>query len=330
MNFGMDNAGVNKDLIPGATAPEGVMEGTPEITEDNLSDLLLSGKITMEQANEFIRAQEAAPTGEEGTEGVPPATENVVTEADEIDNPVPENNNAPNEGGVVPGEEKPFKVYQTQEEFQRDFDKSWNKRYAKEKTEREAKDAEYDELLTSLGALLGVPKENAKDELIKRQRTLEAERKGEDPDSYIARVSAEEERDKLRAQIDSDNRAKEGAALVADIRGQGAAISARDKSFDIDAAMENPEFKRCVFSLYRAFPGKAVEMAYDMVYKKTAVPPPVNSVPATTTPGQMRPAEGAATAVTTGARKPVDYSKMSSGDIRDIDKRIMRGERVEI
>lgn len=317
----MDNAGVNKDLIPGATAPEGVMDGTPEITEDNLSDLLLSGKITMEQANEFIRAQEEAPAGDNGTNGVLPNTEGNAVKANEIDNPVP-GNNAPDEGGVVPSG-KPFRVYNTQEEFQRDFDKSWNKRYAKEKTEREAKDAEYDELLTSLGALLGVPKENAKEELRRRKLTLEAQNVGEEPESYIARKSVEEERDALRAQIDSDNRAKEGATLVADIRAQGAKISAKDKSFNIDVAMADPEFQKIVFSLYNAFPGRAVEMAYDTLIK--------NGVATDNRPAaQVRPPEGAATAVTTGARKPVDYSKMSSGDIRDIDKRIMRGEKVEI
>ena len=327
----MENAGVNKDLIPGATAPEGVMDGTPEITEDNLSDLLLDGSITLEQANEFIRAQEEAPTGESETKGVSPESEGAAFEAKEVGNPVPENNNAPDMGGVVSDEGKPFRVYNSQEEFQRDFDRSWNKRHAKEKAEREAKDAELDELLTSLGALLGVPKENAKEELTKRQRTLEAESKGEDPDSYIARRAAEDERDKLQAQIDSDNRAKEGAALVADIRGQGEAIGAYDKSFDIDAAMENPEFKRCVFSLYRAFPGKAVEMAYNTVYKKAAVTPPtVNAVPAVTAPAQTRPAEGAATAATTGARKPVDFSAMSSADILAMEKEIMKGKKIEI
>ena len=169
------NAGIeNKELNTGALAPEGVMDGTPEITEDNLFELVDSGAISLEQANEWIKAQEeiAGGTDDSGSDDNPSSSASQLPlykgssgGNNKEDVSVPENiNNEPDVGGVVSGEGKPFKVYQTQEEFQRDFDRSWNKRYGKEMSEREAKDAELDEILTSLGALLGVPKENAKEE----------------------------------------------------------------------------------------------------------------------------------------------------------------------
>ena len=307
------NAGI-ENKAAGAAAPEGVMDGTPEITEDNLFELVDSGAISIDEANEFIKAQEKL-IEENVADNV------AIDTAGKKDDFVPENNNEPVEGGVVP-DVKPFRVYNTQEEFQRDFDRSWNQRYGKQKEESERKDAEYNALLSDLGDLLGVSPEDAAAELRRRKMTSAAQREGKDPDVYIETETLRAENAKLK-ESEERRKAKE---LVDEINAAGARISAKDPDFDINEAMKNPEFARQVFFMRQTNPEQAVDIAYKIYYQDKALAvPDVNPAPKMT-----RPAEGAASAATTGARKPVDFSKMSSADILALEKEIMKGKKIEI
>ncbi len=310
----MNNAGIEKELNAGAAAPEEVIEGTPEITEDNLFDLVHDGIISIEKANEWIAEQEKAADDVAEVSAVEEPESNEKAE-------VVSENNKPAKGGVESSENKPFRVYNTQEEFQRDFDRSWDKRYGKQKEESERKDREHNELISDLAELLGVTPENAPEELKRRKLARQADREGKDVDDLY-------EIDKLRTeneQYKKQEETRKAEAVVADINAQGAAISKIDPSFDINEAMKNPEFRRQVFFTRQTNPERAVEIAYKLYYgdKTRGMAPAQTTVP-------QRPPEGAATAATTGARKPVDYTKLSSEDIRALDKKMMRGEKIEI
>lgn len=306
------SAGI-ENVNAGVNTPEGVMDGTPEITEENLFELVDSGKITLDEANEFIKAQEEALSDDSS----------VVTDEKDA-NFVPEINSEPDMGGVVPGESKPYRVYNTQEEFQRDFDRSWNQRYGKQKAEQEKKDKEYSDLLKDLAKLLGTTPDSAASELRKRRMTTEAEREGKNPDEYIEIENLRAENARLK---ESEESAK-AKAIVDEINAQGAKIAKTDPAFNINEAMKNPEFARQVFFTRQTNPERAVEIAYKIFYdgKKIVDAPlkPVVSQP------PARPSEGAAVSKTSGEKKPVDFSKMSSKDILAMEKEIMRGKKFDI
>lgn len=315
------NAGIeNKELNAGAPAPEGVMDGTPEITEENLFELVDSGAISIDKANEWIAEQEKSRESAQTVEADPIADVGINKEVDVV----PENNIEPDVGGVVPEGNKPFRVYNTQEEFQQDFDKAWGKRYGKQKEEAERKDAEHNALLSDLADLLGVAPSDAADELRRRRLTSAAERQGKNPADFIETENLRAE----NARLKESEEKRKAAEIVSEINAQGAEIQKTDPTFNINEAMNNPEFARQVFFTRQTNPERAVDIAYKIFYqdKVAAAPSGVH----TTAPAVARPQEGAATAATTGARKPVDYSKMSSADMRAMDKKIMRGEKIEI
>lgn len=304
----MMNAGI-EEKNTGAMSPEGVMDGTPEITEENLFELVDSGKISFDQADEFLRGLESADDTKKEDVSLP--EEKIENEPDET-------------GGVVPGNEnKPFRVYNTQEEFQRDFDRSWNHRYGKMKSEQEARDAEHDALLSDVADLLGVSKENAASELKRRKQTVQAEKAGRNPDEFIEVENLRAENEMLK----KTQRETEAQAVVRNIREQGERISAVDPSFNIDDAMSDEQFAGLVFSLRRSRPDTAVSDAYRIFYgdKKSAVGSSVGTAPTVS-----RPSEGAAVAKSTGERKPVDFSKKSSREIKDLEKRLLSGEKIEL
>ena len=313
------SAGIeNKELNAGVNAPEGVVEGTPEITEENLFELVDSGAISLDEANKWIAQQE------EKVEGVEKHNEPLTN--DEINKEVsivPENNQEPELGGVVP-DVKPFRVYNTQEEFQRDFDRSWNQRYGKQKEEAERKEAEHTELLTDIADLLGVAPENAAEELRRRRLTHAAQREGRNPDEYIETENLRAE----NARLKESEEKRKAEALVSEINAQGAEIQKIDPAFNINEAMRNPEFARQVFFTRQTNPERAVEIAYKIFYADKVAP--AHQVAPAAAPAVVRPQEGAATAATTGARKPVDFSRMSSADILAMEKEIMKGKKIEI
>ena len=235
-----------------------VQEEKQEVSSENLFDLVDSGKLTLEEANEFI-ANESAGVPQSGSfvgkrknngagaflSGRENRESGVYSDAEEAnefiasesagDSPVPKDGKdkflekedaekitadgesaefaqTPEEtgeaqnagaGGTEEGSAQPFRVFHTQEEYQRVFDNAWNKRYGKMMREQESKNMEYDSLLSDLGDLLGVSKEDAHRELSRRKLMLEAQQRGEeDPESYAAVKAAEAERDGYKAQLD--------------------------------------------------------------------------------------------------------------------------------
>lgn len=313
-----------------ALASEEVINGTPEITEDNLFELVDEGKLTIKDANRWIAEQSAsvdtvveddtAGNGSGGhSEGEASAAGKGLSQSEGDDNSL-------NESGVSSGGAEPYKVYQTKEDFQRDFDRAWGQRYGKQKESSEKRDREYQALLNELGELLGVAPEAAADELHRRKLTKTAQDEGKNPEDYI-------ERDRLLAEnkrlMDAEKK-RNAENAVAQINLQGAEITKRDPSFDIREAMRNPDFCRQVFFSRQHDPDNAVEIAYKIYYgnKSQSQGAPVKSQ--AQAQGVSRPMEGAASSTSTGEKKPVDFSKLSSAQIRELDKKIMRGERVEL
>lgn len=292
----------------------------PNITEENLFDLVENGEITLEEANAFLDAKEEASGASENDNfensgaGSPGADDGEFLAQD-----------SKMEQGSGSG--APYRVFNTQEDFQRVFDNAFNKRYGKMMHDNDLKSQEYQALLGDLGALLGVGPEEAAQELKNRRRRLEAERRGVDPEDYAARMQAEEDRDFYKNQLEAQQKQAAARAVVENIRAQGARIQASDKNFNIENAMNNPEFARMVFSLQPVMPDRAVEIAYREFYgSKGTASPVTGNFPAQT---PFRPTEGGAGSVTT-QRRPIDFSKMSDAEIERIQDQVIGGRRFDL
>lgn len=353
-----------------------VQEEKQEVSSENLFDLVDSGKLTLEEANEFI-ANESAGVPQSGSfagkrknngadtffSGMENRESGVYSdahvpkdgkdkflekedaeeitadgEAAEFAQTPEETGKAQNAGAGEPeeGSAQPFRVFHTQEEYQRVFDNAWNKRYGKMMREQESKNMEYDSLLSDLGDLLGVSKEDAHRELSRRKLMLEAQQRGEeDPESYAAVKAAEAERDGYKAQLDRQVKQAQAREVVANIRRQGAEVSKHDPSFALDSAMENPEFAKIVFSVFSQMPDRAVEVAYRTIYGGTQAFAGGQKEPSFTDSAKqfgaqaVRPVEGGVAGRVKAERKPPDFAKMSDKDILDIQNRVLRGEKVE-
>lgn len=299
---------------------EGIAEGvTPEITEENLFELVDAGEISLEDANRFLDGE----TGEvEKEQEAAESTEYGQAEAES-------SSEEPDSADKAQGFETPYRVFQKEEDFQRVFDNAWNKRYGKMMHERDTERTAHQELLSDLGSLLGVSPEQAAQELKNRKRRLEAERSGVDPEEYTARAQAEEERDYYKKQVETQQSQARAREVIARIRAQGEVISAQDPTFHIDEAMNNPEFAQVVFALSPVQPAKAVEMAYRTVYKKSAPAPAVTQGKGAVSSAPARPREGGLSGMRQ-ERRPVDYGRMSDKDILSIADRVMRGEKVDM
>lgn len=295
----------------GEVSPE--TGSAPVITEENLFDLVENGEITLEEANEFLDGQEDASLSDDSALDSGADNRNLSA--------------ATNEAGNV-GEGEPYRVFNTQEDFQRAFDNAWNKRYGKMMHDSDAKAQEYQALLSDLGTLLGVDPSEAAQELKNRRRRLEAERRGVDPEDYSARMQAEEDRDFYKNQLEAQQKQAEARAVVENIRAQGARIRAHDQNFDIENAMNNPEFAKMVFSLTPTMPERAVEIAYREFYGGNRASVPVQGQ--LSAPPVQRPLEGGMVGGVNAQRKPIDFSKMSDAEIERIQDQVIGGKRFDL
>lgn len=322
----MNNA-EDKILNTAGIADEGMPQNenvAPVITEDNLFDLVESGEISLEQANEFLESQEGS-GALNGTE-VPTANENPDASDAFQEEVLPEGEGA----GVPQGQNAPFRVFDTEEDFQRTFDTAWNKRYGKMMRDNDAKDKEHQNLLQDLGALLGVSPENAAEELKRRKLSMEAQKSGENPELYAARVKAEEERDLYKSQLEKQRRQAQVSEVVGKIRAQGESLKAKDPTFDIDSAMQNPAFSRIVMALFPSMPDRAVEIAYSEFKNAQGKGSAVQAMPPVNNPLSRRPVENGVAGGISSQRKPIDFSRMSDKDILALQDRIMNGEKIDI
>lgn len=298
-----------------------------EITEDNLFEKVESGEISLEEANAFLNGQEeeVSPSGNPAEEGNGEGDEldGYGAQSEESDADFADANNV-SKGAEAEDAVKPFRVFNTQEDFQRMVDKNFNKRYGKMMHEQEVKNQEHRDLLSDLGELLGVAPDQAAAELKNRKRRLEAEKLGVDPDEFSSRKAAEDERDRYKAQLEQQQKQANARAVVENIRSQGANITKTDKNFNIDDAMNNnQEFAKMVFALLPSMPDRAVALAYREFYGGKA--PQAQPAAPAAAPGRRAP-EGGAGGIR-GDRKPVDYSRMSDADILKLQEDIIAGRK---
>ena len=232
------------------------------------------------------------------------------------------------DGGRAPAQEpageqdKPY-VFKSQKAYQEHFDKAFGKRHAETLSKLSQQEKLIDEMSGLLSNVLGVPKESALEELRSRHYAVEAEQKGYDnPEQYAALKRAENEVAELRRQ----EQARQVNEQVADIRRQGEALKQKVSGFDLDGAMENELFRQTVFSLQKAGATDSVERAFRAVFfdefMKRAEAPKQEVSP--------RPREGAAGSRTKTAVKPSDVAKFSASHIRDLERRILNGEKVDL
>ena len=174
--------------------------GGAEVTGDALDDLFErvdSGELSIDEANRLLE--------EAGTEDMEGAGDAGQDESFENNIPEAADQRGASQGNdQAQGSTKPFRVFDTQEDYQRTFDNAWNKRYGKMMHEQEARSAEHNALLSDLGALLGVAPEQAAGELNRRRLLLEAQQQGnESPETYAALKTVEQERDNLKQQMET-------------------------------------------------------------------------------------------------------------------------------
>ncbi len=281
----------------------------------------------------FDELKEMFSGGSNFEEELPPAEESGETdpnggEENIIVNQEEEQTKESANGSQVPAQEpageqdKPY-VFKNQKAYQEHFDKAFGKRHAETLSKLSQQEKLIDEMSGLLSNVLGVPKESALEELRKRHYAVEAEQKGYDnPEQYAALKKAENEAAELRRQV----QARQVDEQIADIRRQGEALKQKVSGFDLDGAMENELFRQTVFSLQKAGAADSVERAFRAVFfeefMKRAEAPKQAASP--------RPREGAAGSRTKTAVKPSDVAKFSASHIKDLERRILNGEKVEL
>lgn len=215
---------------------------------------------------------------------------------------------------------KPFRVFKTQEDFQRVFDRAWGERHAETMRKMTEQESKIEEMTGILSTLLGVPKEKAFQELQSRRWAAEAEKEGyENPDQYAALKRAENQ----IAEMKQAEQRRQMDERIADIRRQGDALGARVKGFNLDTAMENEMFRQTVFTLQQAGAKDSVEKAFRAVFFDEFMKqsrPAVKAAP--------RPKEGAMAPKSNADVKPVNVAGLSGREIRDLEKRILNGEKI--
>ena len=293
----------NTDLLQ-----NGVESAEATITGDELFEAYQSGKSIEELQSMFTAHNETEPEVEPEETDTKEVVEETVAEE--------------------PKEQKPFRLFQTQEEWQEFFDKSFNKRYSNMKVEMAEKEKALNETNGILAELLGVSKENTLEELRKRKYALEAEREGiADPTQYAALKNAEnklEEYKRAEEERKQEEEAQKVNESVADIRRQGDELTKKISGFNLDKAMEDVAFRQTVFSLHKAGVPDSVEKAFkscffDEYMKQFASKKEVVA----------RPKEGATAPKIQTAVKPLNVSAMSGADIRKIEKEILAGRYVD-
>ena len=298
------------------------------------TELLQNGAEGVELASgeELFKAYQEGKSAEELYEMMQPSKTEAVVDREEEDTeeqvePVA-NEETVVEETVAPKEQKPFKSFKTQEEWQEFFDKSFNKRYSGMKIDMAEKEKKLNETNGLLEELLGVPKENVLEELRRRKYAIEAEKEGyADPTQYAALKSAESQLEAYKKAEEKRKQEEEAQAVserVADIRRQGDELSKKVSSFNIDKAMEDVAFSQTVFSLHNAGVTDAVEKAFrscffDEYMKQFSTKKEVVA----------RPREGATAPKIQTAVKPIDTSKMTRDEIKRIEKDILSGKYID-
>ncbi len=275
---------------------------------EELKELFASGTESVTE-EETGGVEPPAPDAEEEDGGAQPS------QADEES----EETGKPSETKPTP---KPY-VFESQEAYQKHFDRAFGKRHAETLSQLSEQKKVIDEMSGLLAGVLGVTKEKAFDELRSRHYAIEAEQKGyTDPEQYAALKQAENEIANLKRQAQQRTVDEQ----IADIRRQGEALSGKVSGFNLDRAMENEMFRQTVFTLQKQGATDSVERAFKAVFFDEFIK---STQPAPAKEPIRRPIEGATSPKTKAAVKSANVSSFSSEQIKDLEKRILRGEKVE-
>jgi len=314
----------NVDIL---TNGAGGAEEEQRVSGEDLFQAYQDGK-SFEELKEMFAARGEEPEEEAGNpstvfDGPPPLTQGRLGEEAETadEEAEPAETTGSEELKTEEGSGKPFRVYQTREDFQKHFDHEWGKRHGETMRKMSEQERQIEETSGLLAEVLGVPKEKALEELRSRRYAMEAQQNGyENPEQYAALKKAENQ----IAEMRQAERQRQIDEQIADIRRQGSLLSSKVSGFDLDKAMENEAFRQTVFSLQKAGAQDSVEKAFRAVFFEEFM----KQSKAPEKPVVSRPREGAAAPKTKTAVKPVNVAGMNSSDIRELEKRILRGETV--
>lgn len=219
----------------------------------------------------------------------------------------------------------PFKTFDTQENYQKHIDRIVNNRFRKNKEAEEKLTAEFNGFKNQVAEFLGIPPENVLDELEKRSLTAKAEAEGLIPEQVIEKARHSREVENLKNQLAERDRADSIKQAVADITAQGEALSKDFPGFDLDEAMEDDAFRSTVFSLYNISPENAVKRAFLASEGMGFIRPENES-----TKPKRTISEGAASPKSSASVKKINVSELTDNEILEIEKKITRGEKVNI
>lgn len=222
-------------------------------------------------------------------------------------------------------ESTPFKVFKTQEDYQKDFDRHFNSRFRKNKEAEEKKTEEFNNFKAQVAEFLGTTPERVLEEIESRSLRIKAETEGLDPDQLIKDTRATKEIERLREELAERDRKTKADRAIDDIIRQGAEISREFPGFNLDKAMEDEVFRSTVFSLYEISPESAVKKAFLACEGMGAV-----SQKETSANGMRQISEGAARPRVTTPVKKVNIDNFSDKEILDFERKILNGEKVNI
>lgn len=306
----------NTELLHGGAEGAGQETG---VTGEDLFRAYQEGKSIDELKGMFSSSESEEETETDSyVTGEEPEDDGGVDQTDE-DPEEPEEQDEPKEEKPTP---KPY-VFESQEAYQRHFDRAFGKRHAETLSQLSEQKKTIDEISGLLANVLGVSKEKAFDELRSRHYAVEAEEKGYDnPEQYAALKQAENR----IADLEKQAQKRIVDEQIADIRRQGTDLSQKIKGFDLDSAMENEMFRQTVFTLQKQGATDSVERAFKAVFFDEFLK---SGQPARTKEPVRRPKEGAVSPKTNTAVKNSNVSSFSGAQIRDLEKRILRGEKIE-
>lgn len=275
-----------------------------------------------------------------------------ISEGEEASSHEEKKENAPEEGGAQvgageedslkssnapeqekePGEEKeeqeqPYRVYQSQEEYQREMDRIIGRRLYEEKGKRVSLQSQYDELANVAAKLLGVDKGAVAEELKRQLREREAVEKGVDAPAYIANEEKKELEERRKREL-SEMRAQ---LFRRDIQLQEEKLKKDYPSFDGEEAVKNRYFTLLLTELYDDPKTRetALKQAYEQVFapeakKEVALSEPKKAPQSPKKQTAQRVSEGAISSKG-AATSRVSIKNMNAEEFKEFERKLEKG-----
>lgn len=281
----------------------------------------------------FFDGEGTAPGGAEGEannanyDGVADQEPEVIYGKREDPREEPQNDDTNEEG--MPSYEQFKQRYK--DEYQKDVQRLIDKRFKaakKTKTEYNALKSKIGALTDVLGARYGT---NDYDELLEAINADEslieagALEKGMSTEEYRATLKA----DRLQKQLDAQSEQAEQEALVAKWQQEAEELKALYPDFNLEEEIENEEFAADLQS------GKSMRKAYQNAHFDDILSGVIRYTAESTKSAiskakqtrQSRPSENGARSAAAAIVKS-DVNKLTKDDIKEINKRVLRGERI--